>query len=416
MARPLGPAPAQPALDVAPVVSPNGDGVKDFAAISIELPVAVTLTVTVLTSDGSPVVDLATAVTAGPSHVGLRWDGRTAGGSRAPDGGYLVRAQTVDAQGVTTDTSAPVRVDTRAPALGWVAFRSEPGSGPLATTYRVQDASPEATVTLELVDRSGRIWLSGRHGASSGVHRDTWPLRDPSGHKLGPGAYRARLIGTDDAGNSKTGRARPLLVEYPVHPRVIRRVDGAGARMALTFDDCNDGDAWTSILQTLERRHLQASFFCIGSQVSRHAAQARRALRDGDTIGNHTWAHAFLPARSYSEVASEVERTTRAWWQLARVAPMPYFRPPYGALSSTALAAIGSRGYRTVVLWDVDPQDWRRPGVGAIVDRAAGPAHGGSIVLLHVLPETAAALPGIVTRLQAKGLHPVSLDRLLGRV
>jgi peptidoglycan-N-acetylglucosamine deacetylase len=158
---------------------------------------------------------------------------------------------------------------------------------------------------------------------------------------------------------------------------------------------------------------VQASFFCLGSQVERHAAQARRALRDGDTIGNHTWTHPSLPTLSSAEVKREVDRTTEAWWRLARAAPMPYFRPPYGALSSRAVAAIGSEGYSRIVLWDVDTQDWSRPGVDAIVERATGPARAGSIVLLHVLPQTAAALPQILARLHTRGLEPVTVDRLL---
>jgi len=222
-----------------------------------------------------------------------------------------------------------------------------------------------------------------------------------------------RLRATDGAANTGFSSWRSILVEYPVATRVVRRVDAAHGLVALTFDDCNDGVAWTSILRTLEARRLQATFFCLGPEVARHLAQARDVLRDGDAIGNHTWTHPYLPRLSSADVRSQVRRSTRVWWNLARVAPLPYFRPPYGALSQTALGAIGSEGYSTVVLWDVDPQDWRRPGVGAIVERAAGPARSGSIVLLHVLPQTAAALPEIIARVQAKGLRPVTIDRLL---
>jgi peptidoglycan/xylan/chitin deacetylase (PgdA/CDA1 family) len=111
-------------------------------------------------------------------------------------------------------------------------------------------------------------------------------------------------------------------------------------------------------------------------------------------------------------VRGELTRAEGPWWRLAHAAPVPYFRPPYGALGPAALGAVGAAGYRRTVLWDVDPQDWRRPGAAVIAERAAGPARAGSIVLLHVIAQTADALPAIITRLEGKGLRPVGLDEL----
>jgi peptidoglycan/xylan/chitin deacetylase (PgdA/CDA1 family) len=62
-----------------------------------------------------------------------------------------------------------------------------------------------------------------------------------------------------------------------------------------------------------------------------------------------------------------------------------------------------------MVLWTVDSQDYRRPGVRQIVDRA--------IMLLHDgggdRSQTVAAIPRIVKRLRAKHYHLVTLPRLL---
>jgi peptidoglycan/xylan/chitin deacetylase (PgdA/CDA1 family) len=412
-AAPSGPAPPALTLTASPVASPNGDGVNDTVVIAIALPEPSLITVTV-EGRGETVATLAASVPAQAGTVRLTWDGRRAEGGRAPDGSYAIEATAVGAAGGAESTAqADVRIDTKPPAVRWITLRERPGAGPLQARYRVVDAAASVELALVARDRSGRQWVSASRRQPPGSHAEPWPLRRAGGSRIPPGAYGVALRATDDAGNASTSKARSVLVEYPVTAHVMRRVAGAGRLVALTFDDCNDGPAWTSILETLQARHVQASFFCLGPEIGRHAAQARRTLRDGHTVGNHSWTHAYLPARSYSEVQSELDRATETWWRLAKTAPQPYFRPAYGALSPTVLAAAGSRGYSRVVLWDVDPQDWRRPGVAAIVERATGPARAGSIVLLHVLPQTAAALPSIIARLRGDGLRPVSLDSLL---
>ena len=64
------------------------------------------------------------------------------------------------------------------------------------------------------------------------------------------------------------------------------------------------------------------------------------------------------------------------------------------------------RGYR-VAMWDVDPQDWRRPGVGIIVANVAGQTRSGDVVLIHDgggdRSQTVAALDRMLTTLGARG-------------
>ena len=59
------------------------------------------------------------------------------------------------------------------------------------------------------------------------------------------------------------------------------------------------------------------------------------------------------------------------------------------------------------MLFRSDPQDWRRPGVDAIVDNVLGFAAPGSIVLMHdgggVRDETVAALSRVLAGLSERG-------------
>jgi peptidoglycan-N-acetylglucosamine deacetylase len=100
-------------------------------------------------------------------------------------------------------------------------------------------------------------------------------------------------------------------------------------------------------------------------------------------------------------------------WRRLGASAAPYFRPPYGSYDRTAISAAGRAGYSFVVLWSVDTRDWERPGSATIANRVLSSARPGSIVLMHVLPQTAAALPRILAGLERKHLRPATLDQLL---
>jgi peptidoglycan/xylan/chitin deacetylase (PgdA/CDA1 family) len=119
-----------------------------------------------------------------------------------------------------------------------------------------------------------------------------------------------------------------------------------------------------------------------------------------------------MSSLSYDAVRSELLRAQAPWWDAARATPVPYVRPPYGDYGQTALNAAGSLGYARVILWDVDPQDWASPGSSVIASRVLSSVRPGSIVLLHLRAQTAAALPTILRGLKARGFQVVTVPKL----
>ncbi|MEA2460159.1 MAG: hypothetical protein QOH90_336, partial [Actinomycetota bacterium] len=98
--------------------------------------------------------------------------------------------------------------------------------------------------------------------------------------------------------------------------------------------------------------------------------------------------------------------------KVAGDSPAPFFRPPYGGWDSNVLAGAGAASYPRVILWDVDPQDWRRPPPSQITQNVLSHVRPGSIVLMHVLDGTATALPNILNGLESRDLKPVTLHEL----
>jgi peptidoglycan/xylan/chitin deacetylase (PgdA/CDA1 family) len=387
--------------------SPNGDGREDQTTIHVATSADATVEVSVVDQAG---LMRRTWTTTGSADV--VWDGLDEGGTVVPDDRYTVRAVASDPVGSTTAT-VQVTVDTRSPDAA--VFRVRPsrlvGRRAVRVHIRAWDRATPLDVILTIKDRIDRIAEVG-FDIVPGKATLRWRPQYPQGGRLYPGLYVAGVTVHDDAGN--VGRARPKAwrVERPTAARVIRRLDGAGARVALTIDDCHVPEAWARMLRVLRRTGAGATFFCPGRQIMASAALARRTVADGHVIGSHGWNHAVLTGLSRDEVARRLRADATAMWRTARDTTAPYMRPPEGAVNRTVTAVAGATGHPRVMLWDVDPQDWRRPPPNELVSTVVRRSRAGSVVVLHTLPGTAAALPGIIAGLRHRGLEPVGLPEL----
>jgi peptidoglycan/xylan/chitin deacetylase (PgdA/CDA1 family) len=333
------------------------------------------------------------------------WDGRHAVSYRSRDNAGVVE----EAQ------SCVVRIDTTAPRIKWVsckpALRTRPG--PQRARVRVTEATGTSTIQLVVVDALGRKVVTVRpKTVRNGTRTLTWNGRNARGRAVAPGRYGIRLVVRDALGNRRVTGIKWFRDQHPVASRAVRAGRSAGRMVALTFDDGASASAWAQLLNVLRSHKVKASFFPVGTEVLAKAGLARRTVREGHTIGNHTWNHPTMSRLGHGAAISQLRRTEAAWWRVARTTPAPFFRPPYGDMSAGTVVAAGAAGYRYTVLWDVDPYDWRNPGVGVIASRVLSSVRPGSIVVMHISGQTAQALPAIIRGLKARGLKPVSLHEM----
>ncbi|MFN2545790.1 MAG: polysaccharide deacetylase family protein [Actinomycetota bacterium] len=394
------------------LISPNGDGRVDRTALGLTSSEPVSAALKVVDEHGTLIRQLATQFAAAKGLNLVSWNGLREGHPVA-DGRYRVMLGVRDPAGNTATDETWVTVDTTPPTVSIRSVGPEPAdAGPIDVRSVLRDANGPLRTTVQLLDGAGvlRTVPTGPH--ASGPRSIRVALRRPDGGLLNPGLYWVRVAATDAAGNVGRSGTRSFRVIRPVQTTVWREVSGAGSRVALTFDDCNDHDAWNRILDIMQAAGLHTTFFCIGQRVAEYPDMARKTVALGDAVGNHTWDHADPTGLSETAMRDELARTAATWWQVARTTPVPYFRPPYGAYDAGTLAAAGSEGYLRTVLWDVDPQDWRRPGASAIVSDVLGATGPGDIVVLHVQSQTADALPDILAGLRSRGLRQVSLPEL----
>ena len=183
--------------------------------------------------------------------------------------------------------------------------------------------------------------------------------------------------------------------------------------IALTFDDGPHPTLTPQLLDLLAQRKIHATFFVVGQMVKDHPEILQRALREGHEIANHSFTHPNLAKMSEDGVRRELTGTkdliTNA---IAR--PVTLMRPPYGSLSNGQKKLVhGDLGYK-IILWDVDPLDWKDRNSGTVARRILEGTHKGSIILAHDIHKTTVdAMPTVLDGLLAKGFRFVTVSELL---
>jgi peptidoglycan/xylan/chitin deacetylase (PgdA/CDA1 family) len=166
--------------------------------------------------------------------------------------------------------------------------------------------------------------------------------------------------------------------------RLAPRLSGVGraGHVALTFDDGPDAAATPRFLDELDLLGWRATFFLLGSQVRATGSLTAELAARGHELGVHGDAHANQLLRPWRSTSDDIRRA-RDLIASASGLPPRWFRPPYGAVSSSSVVAARRAGLQ-MVLWTTWGKDWL-PGADARTVAATVDAtwHPGATVLLH---------------------------------
>lgn len=214
-----------------------------------------------------------------------------------------------------------------------------------------------------------------------------------------------------------SAKANPHPDYTQLFPAIFARQGPPLQRVALTFDDGPDNVYTPQILRILAREHVHATFFVLGEQAERYPQMTRRIVREGHTIGNHTFDHRDLARLSARQMRWEVDQAERDILRLTG-RRTKWFRPPYGSVNAQVLTALGQMGYQAVN-WTVDSRDWRGLSAQQVEHNIVGATFPGAIILQHcsgnkqeILTGTVRALPAIIHKLRAKGYTFVTMPEL----
>jgi len=196
----------------------------------------------------------------------------------------------------------------------------------------------------------------------------------------------------------------------------IRAGQGDKKQVAITFDDWANDFYLSKILEVLRKYGVKSTFFLRGSGVESNPNLARLILEEGHEVANHTYNHKAVTGISPEEVQKEVVRCHQVLSEALGQSPKLYFRPPTGTIDDLSAKAVAASGYKTIVMYDVSPQDWKaEESVNSIVKDVIENTGPGSNIVLHLQDDmkTALALDTIIKELKDEGYELVTVSELI---
>lgn len=186
----------------------------------------------------------------------------------------------------------------------------------------------------------------------------------------------------------------------------------------LTFDNGYENGYTEKVLNVLKKERVPATFFVTGHYLESAPDLAKRMVREGHIIGNHSWSHPDMTRISVEKIQEELERVKEKTAALTGQTEMQYLRPPRGILSERTLKVAREQGY-IHVLWSLAFKDWQtdqQKGWKYAYDNIMAQVHPGAVMLLHtVSKDNADALEKVIKDLKKDGYSFKSLDDFMMR-
>ncbi len=181
--------------------------------------------------------------------------------------------------------------------------------------------------------------------------------------------------------------------------------------IALTFDD-GPGPYTRRLLDGLKSRGVRATFFMLGSRAAMYPELVKRAYEEGHQIAGHSYDHPELTNLSDSAIYSQLKNTHLQLDKACGAGSTYLLRPPYGSSNSRVRSVVG----RPLILWSIDPVDWRDRDAATVSNRVTGNAFDGAIVLLHDIHSTSVTgALNAIDILKSRGYEFVTVQELFRR-
>ena len=185
----------------------------------------------------------------------------------------------------------------------------------------------------------------------------------------------------------------------------------------LTFDAGYENGNTPAILDALKKHQVKATFFVVGTYIDSEPELIRQIIKEGHTVGNHTWHHPDMShISSIEDFQKELEYVETAYKNVTGKNMTKYYRPPQGKYSEANLQMAKELGYKSF-FWSLAYVDWyqdNQPSKEEAFSKLLGRIHPGAIVLLHSTSSTnAEILDELLTRWEEMGYHVQPLENII---
>ena len=212
------------------------------------------------------------------------------------------------------------------------------------------------------------------------------------------------LLGTYKLMNART---------FQLFGGITEHVETNQKVVALTFDDGPTKNV-DKILPLLNQYHVKATFFLIGNEIEKYPVEAKKIVRAGHQIGNHTYSHQRMVFKSPSYIKAEIEKTDKLIREAGYKGEID-FRPPNGK-KLVGLPFYLNQHKRETIMWNLEPDTYYTNAADKLsyVKKNIKP---GSISLIHPMyddsNEELKTIKGILQSLSNEGYKFITVNELL---
>ncbi|MDO6596022.1 polysaccharide deacetylase family protein [Oceanihabitans sp. 2_MG-2023] len=183
-------------------------------------------------------------------------------------------------------------------------------------------------------------------------------------------------------------------------------------QIAITFDDGPNLEFTPKVLALLKKYNAKATFFCIGKNIEMHPEVFKSIIKEGHTIGNHTYTHSTnFGFFSVEKMVEELKKTNKIInRQICKDALL--YRPTFGVTNPRIKRALQIIKLHSIG-WNKRSLDTRNLSEQTILKRVTKNLKKGDVILLHDTSEkTISVLEQLLIFLQQQKIESVTIDSL----
>lgn len=129
-------------------------------------------------------------------------------------------------------------------------------------------------------------------------------------------------------------------------------------KVYLTFDDGPTPEITEWTLDQLKQYDAKATFFCIGENIQKHPEIFNKVMKEGHSIGNHTFNHLKGWETKTEDYIQNFKKCEIEILKQSKISnPSKLFRPPYGKIKFAQSKLLKKMGYK-IIMWDVLSADF----------------------------------------------------------
>jgi len=163
-------------------------------------------------------------------------------------------------------------------------------------------------------------------------------------------------------------------------------------KVYLTFDDGPTPEVTEWTLSQLKQFDAKATFFCIGENILKHPEIFNKVIKEGHSIGNHTFNHLKgweTPTKDYIqnmiECDNQISQHCKTFNLQSSISNLKsrLFRPPYGKIKFAQSRILKKMDYR-IIMWDVLSADFDQDvSPEECLENVIGNVSSGSVIIFH---------------------------------